>query len=111
MTVVVTDVAGNEARVVTPVTVTLAPVAAEPGPTVEPATPRVGVALTAAPGTWLNGHLSDQKSKDDPDGKSDSVVVMGDFNTEPYAPEIAGVMLDETHVVLRNDAQPTVTPF
>ncbi len=37
------------------------------------------------------------------------------LRAEVYAasslPGIAGVMLDETHVVLRNDAQPTVTPF
>ncbi|MFT3773999.1 MAG: hypothetical protein QM820_52205 [Minicystis sp.] len=38
-------------------------------------------------GTWLSDHLSGSTS---PHGAVDPVVVMGDFNAEPYAPEIAG---------------------
>jgi endonuclease/exonuclease/phosphatase family metal-dependent hydrolase len=36
-------------------------------------------------GRWLNDHLNGNA----PNGKADAVVVIGDFNIEPYAPEIS----------------------
>ncbi len=46
-------------------------------------------------GRWLHGHMSSAQS---PNGKLDPIVVFGDFNAEPYAPEISRDLYATRHL-------------